>query len=84
MTDSQVHHEPLAKPAPRRAWAALWRLEWTLLVVGVAVYVVTRAVGLDRFPIYFFCDEAILVVRAEELLRHGLRDADGTLLSTLR
>ena len=82
MINSQLHHKPLPKPAPHRAWAALWRLEWALLILSVAVYIATRAVGLDRFPIYFFCDEAILVVRAEELLRNGLRDADGTLLPT--
>jgi 4-amino-4-deoxy-L-arabinose transferase-like glycosyltransferase len=82
MINSQVHHKPRSKSAPRPAWAALWRLEWALFIVGVAVYIATRAVGLERFPIYFFCDEAILVVRAEELLRNGLRDADGTLLPT--
>jgi hypothetical protein len=57
-------------------------LELGLLLLGIAVYLLTRTIGLSRFPIYFFCDEAILVVRAQELLRNGLRDGDGTLLPT--
>jgi hypothetical protein len=60
--------------------AAITWLELGLLMLGVAVYLLTRSVGLSRFPIYFFCDEAILVVRAQELLRNGFRDGDGTLL----
>ncbi len=74
-------HIPLPQTAPRLFASVTW-LEISLLALGLAIYVLTRAVGLSRFPIYFFSDEAILVVRAEELLRNGLRTADGTLLPT--
>jgi 4-amino-4-deoxy-L-arabinose transferase-like glycosyltransferase len=57
-------------------------LETGLFALGVIIYALTRLVALDRFPIYFFCDEAILVVRAEELLQNGLRSAEGRLLPT--
>jgi len=46
---------------------------------SLAVYVVTRLVALDEFPIYFFCDEALQAVAAAELLERGLRDARGRL-----
>jgi hypothetical protein len=43
---------------------------------------VTRLYALDRFPIYFFTDEAIHPVLASELLRDGLRDSQGNLFPT--
>lgn len=33
--------------------------------------------GLERFPIYFFCDEAANAVRAEAFIRDGFRDQFG-------
>lgn len=35
---------------------------------------------IARFPIYFFCDEAIQTVLAQDVLAHGLRDSAGRLL----
>ncbi len=41
------------------------------------VFLGTRLAGLAKFPIFFFCDEAILNVRAAEFLHDGLRDGVG-------
>lgn len=53
---------------------ALW------LAGGMLVYLLTRFVGLEQFPIYFFCDEAVHGVLARSLLQHDFRDAYGTFL----
>ena len=55
----------------------------TVLFIGVAlVFLITRLIALDRWPIYFFTDEAVNAVRASELLSHGLRDNAGIFLPT--
>jgi hypothetical protein len=51
-----------------------------LFVLSLGVYAVTRLWALDRFPIYFFGDETINVLYAEQLLRNGFRDHLGRLL----
>lgn len=51
-----------------------------LLLVGMVVYGWSRLTGLDEFPIYFFCDEAIHPVLAKQLWNNGLRDSTGTFL----
>ena len=51
-----------------------------LFMLGSALYLVTRLVGLARFPIYFFCDEAVQATLADGLLHHGFRSAYGVLL----
>jgi hypothetical protein len=70
------------RPAPRvRLGAALrGRVEALLLALVLLVYGLSRLIGLDRFPIYFFCDEAIQPVLARALLERGLRDEFDTLL----
>ena len=62
-----------AASAPDRTGA----LAWTLFALGLAVYAATRLWGIDRFPIYFFCDEATPTVLAEEVFARGLRDPNG-------
>lgn len=47
----------------------------------IVVYLVTRLVGLERFPIYFFTDEAAQAVLAFDLIRGGFR-IDEELLPT--
>ncbi len=44
---------------------------------ALLVYAATRLIALDRFPIFFFCDEAINPVLAHDLAAHGFRAADG-------
>lgn len=56
------------------------RRDSQLFTLGSALYLLTRLVGLSRFPIYFFCDEAVQATLADGLLRHGFRSADGVLL----
>ena len=48
----------------------------------LAVFLVTRLCGLERFPIYFFCDEAVQTVQAARLADNGMRDDRGTFLPT--
>ena len=57
-------------------------LEVTLFGLAIAVYLLTHLVGLTRFPIYFFSDEAIQTVAAANLVRDNLRDEEGTFLPT--
>ena len=56
------------------------RLEWVLFGLALLVYVITRLWAMDRFPIYFFADEATHAVYAQDLLDHGLRDGKGAFL----
>jgi hypothetical protein len=50
-----------------------------LFVFGLALYLLTRFIALDKFPIYFFSDEAIQTMTARDLVARGLRDVDGSL-----
>lgn len=68
-----------AQPEAGRARRSV-RLEWVLFGLGLAVYAFTRFYAMDRFPIYFFADEATHAVYAQDLLDHGLKDAKGSLL----
>ena len=50
-----------------------------LFWVGMVVYLLTRFVALDKFPIYFFSDEAIQTMSAFDLINRGFRDINGNL-----
>jgi hypothetical protein len=66
--------------AERAAPPETARLEWVLFAAALAAYIVTRLAGIVRYPIFFFCDEALqdnIVVR---LLHNGFRDEAGTFL----
>lgn len=54
-------------------------LPWLLFGLSLLVFVVTRLVALEQFPIYFFSDEAVNPVLASDLLQRGMRDAQGRL-----
>ena len=58
------------------------RLATWLFLLALTVYLLTRLIRLPDFPIYFFTDEAIQTQQAADLLAHGLRSAEGTLLPT--
>ena len=47
----------------KRLQSTRWEV-W--LFLGLAIYLVTRLVALDKFPIYFFSDEAL-----QTLQRHA-------------
>ena len=52
---------------------------WGLFLLSLGIFLFTRLAALDRFPIYFFSDEAIQVVYASGLLQRGFHDAQGHL-----
>jgi hypothetical protein len=54
------------------------KLATILFVFGLALYLLTRFIALDKFPIYFFSDEAIQTMTAKDLVSRGLRDVDGS------
>lgn len=68
----------------QRLWSRVQALPWVgiLTLLAVVVYAFTRLVGLDRFPIYFFSDEAVQTLLAADFLRDGLRNYDGEFLPT--
>ncbi len=57
-------------------------LEAILFGLAIVVYLLTHLVGLTRFPIYFFSDEAIQTVAAANLVRDNFRDEEGIFLPT--
>lgn len=65
-------------PSNAGVWAS--RIAWVLFVLGLGVYLLTRLWGIERFPIFFFTDEATFALLAEDLLSRGLRDAQGAFL----
>jgi len=56
------------------------RLDAWLFFLSLVVFAATRLIGIERFPIYFFSDEAANTALAAELVRNGFRDASGQLL----
>ena len=56
---------------------AMW-----LFIAAMAVYLVTRLIGLTKFPIYFFTDEAIQSLSMMDLIKNGYRDPAGMLFPT--
>ncbi len=55
-------------------------LERALFLFAFAVYAATRFIGLTKFPIYFFCDEATQANLADDLFRNGFHDSFGVFL----
>lgn len=73
--------EDAAVEATERTSVRPWwrRRDAQLFSAGSVLYLVTRFVGLARFPIYFFTDEAVQATLADGLLHHGFR-SDGVFL----
>ena len=86
-----VHRSPL-REALRGWWlasagmvSAIWKaipLPTALFTVGLVVYLLTRLIGLTDWPIYFFTDEAVQTVMAEDFVHGGLRNYTGEFLPT--
>src|SRR6185369_4057705 len=53
-----------------------------LFAAALAVYALIVSTGLDRYPIYFFSDEAIHMNMAADFLRGGYQNYDHELLPT--
>ena len=60
------------------------KISWQVWLIAPAlvVYMVTRFIGLDSYPIYFFTDEAVQTVTASDLVQNGFRDSEDELLPT--
>lgn len=54
-----------------------WGWSEALFLFGIFVYLLTRFIALDSFPIYFFSDEAIQTLSASNLIQNAFRDASG-------
>jgi hypothetical protein len=52
-------------------------LEGVLFGLALAVYAFTRLYALNRFPVYFFADEAAQALYAKDLISSGFKDAHG-------
>jgi hypothetical protein len=59
-----------------------FKLDYLFFLLALIIYLLTRLVALDQYPIFFFSDEAINTILAEDFLRDGLHDYDGQLLPT--
>ena len=51
-------------------------------ILTLGIFLATRLIGLERFPIYFFCDEAVQTVQATRFANNGFRDEFGKLFPT--
>lgn len=58
------------------------RLDTILLALSLAVYLIVRLYRIADYPIYFFTDEAVQTVLAQDFLRDGLRGYDHVFLPT--
>ena len=59
-----------ARQAKTVAWLQKIPLSPVLFGLALFVYLATRLVGLDRFPIYFFTDESIHTILAQDLVNN--------------
>lgn len=64
----------------KRRWPL--SLDNTLFVLAALLFLATRLIGLDRWPIYFFSDEAINPILASQFLNNGFTDGAGHLFPT--
>jgi 4-amino-4-deoxy-L-arabinose transferase-like glycosyltransferase len=58
------------------------RLDTSLFLAALVIYLAVRLIGLANFPIYFFTDEAVQTVMAEDFVHNDLRDQTGELFPT--
>ena len=65
-----------------RARLAPLRLDLVLFGLSLGIYLLTRFVGLDRFPIYFFTDEAVHMNLAADFIRDGFKNYERELWPT--
>ncbi|NIS80611.1 MAG: hypothetical protein GTO14_10490, partial [Anaerolineales bacterium] len=54
--------------------------ELVFLGISIVLYLTTRLWGIDRFPIFFYSDEANNVLFGEQVLRQDFRGSDDALL----
>lgn len=82
---SDLTEKQNGSPASDETWLFQLRhikLENLLFFLAILVYLVTHFVGLEKYPIYFFTDEAIQTVSAEEFVERGCKGSDEQLFPT--
>ena len=72
--------EPPAPGAEKKSWFERIPLTTRFFLAGMLLYLLTRFIALDKFPIYFFSDEAIQTLSIKDLINNGLRDPSGRFL----
>ena len=70
----------LSYPPKSRSKNLSW--ESALFGLSAVIYLATRLIGLERFPIYFFSDEAVQVVLAQDFIRDYFHGYDHVLFPT--
>jgi 4-amino-4-deoxy-L-arabinose transferase-like glycosyltransferase len=77
---------PAARPWPGfealKSRLQIYDLATWLFIFAVAIYLVTRLIGLTQFPIYFFTDEAIQSQSIIDLIKNGYKDPAGVWFPT--
>jgi hypothetical protein len=89
-SQKRVHRLHFANPQPDSLQKTitnfkLWSVRHAqvlLIILALLVYLSSRFVGLDRFPIYFFTDEAIQTNQAADLVNNGFDSDTGEFLPT--
>ena len=83
--------EDAKTPALSAAWLTNLRtrfktwpysLPQTLFFAGIAIYLLTRLIGLTDYPIYFFTDEAVQTNLASSFLENNFRSYEDELFPT--
>ncbi|KAA3645398.1 MAG: hypothetical protein DWQ07_13090 [Chloroflexi bacterium] len=59
-----------------------YSLPQTLFFAGIAIYLLTRLIGLSGYPIYFFTDEAIQTNLASDFLENNFRSREDEFFPT--
>jgi hypothetical protein len=59
-----------------------YTLAQTLFGAALLIYALTRMVGITRYPIFFFTDEAVQTNLASDFIRDNFRNYEGELLPT--
>jgi hypothetical protein len=60
----------------------LKNLDQLLLLATITIYALAVSIGIDRFPVYFFTDEAIHMNLASDFIRDGFKNYYGEFLPT--
>ena len=87
--ESVVPIAPVVRPAWRwtgfealKSRLQFYDLATWLFMFAIAVYLLTRLIGLTQFPIYFFTDEAIQSQSMINLIDNGYQDSTGAWFPT--
>jgi len=74
---------PAAADRIIQAFQWLWTTRARWPVIGaLLIYLLVRLIGLTSFPIYFFTDEAVQTILAQDLVRDGFQNYDHDFLPT--